>query len=85
MTVGVEIDRVFVVVFAAEDDFDVAVVLRAVQLDGAVLGFLLVEFGDFDRAGIGQVIRMLVQDVAVQAVGRHFVVILGEQLLYQGI
>ena len=59
MTVGVEIDRVFVVVFTAEDDFDVAVVLRAVQLDGAVLGFLLVEFRDFDRSSIGQVIRML--------------------------
>ena len=59
LTVGVEIDRVFVVVFTAEDDFDVAVVLRAVQLDGAVLGFLLVEFRDFDRSSIGQVIRML--------------------------
>ncbi len=30
----VEVDRVFVVVFAAEDDLDVAVVFRAVQLEG---------------------------------------------------
>ena len=47
----VEVDRVFVVVFAAEDDLDVAVVFRAVQLDGAVLGCLLVELRDLDRAG----------------------------------
>ena len=52
LPVGVEVDGVFVVVLAVEDDDDVAVVFRAVEPGCAVLGFRLVEFGDLDRAGV---------------------------------
>ena len=52
-----------------EVDFDVDIVLGAVDLDGSVLGRGLLELGDLGGAGIGQFIRVLVQRVAVQAMG----------------
>ncbi len=65
----IDIHRILVVIRAVEVDFDIDIVLGAVDLDGTVLSRRFLELGDLGGAGIGQFIRVLVQRVAVQAMG----------------
>ena len=76
----VHIHRVLVVIGAMEIDDDVDVVLRAVHMDGAVLGRRAPEFGDLRRAGIAQLVRVLIQGVPVQPMRNGFGVILRKYL-----
>ena len=66
LLVLIHVHRVLVVIGAVEVDLDIDIVLRAVDLHGAVLGGRFIELGDFGGSGVGQFIRVLVQGITVQ-------------------
>ena len=80
LLVPIKRHRVLLVLRPAEGDDDVQVVLRAVGPDGAGLIGLVRELRDLDRPGIGQFIRMLVQDIPVQPMRHRLIVILRKEL-----
>lgn len=85
LLVPVESHRVLLVLSPTEGDDDVQVVLRAVGPDGAGLIGLVRELRNLDRPGIGQFIRMFVQDIPVQPMRHRLIVILRKELDDRGV